>query len=392
MSRSRFLLVGLLAGAGLFAGVVLLLLGRPASDPVPRAALSAVAALTGTDTAGYSRAFEPVPLNVPEDHGPHPDFRTEWWYLTGNLESEVGRPFGFQLTFFRNALAPTSAGRSSAWDTNQLWMAHFGLTDITGGRHLAGERFARGAAGMAGGQANPFRVWLGDWYIQGGPGEAFPMTLQASQDGARVELRIEPLKPPVFQGQEGLSQKGPDPGNASYYVSWTRLSLAGEVEIEGQTHRVVGTGWLDREWSTSALSVDHVGWDWFSIQLDDGRDLMFFELRREDGTIDPLNHGALVESDGSHRALRWDDVQVDVLDWWESSVDGTRYPSGWLIRIASASVELEIMPRLRDQEINLGFRYWEGAVTARGFDSSGPLEGVGYVELTGYAEGTERLR
>jgi len=392
MRLSRVVTVGVLAGAGLLAGVLLLVRGRPASDASPRATLSAVAALAGADTAGFSRALQPVPFRFPEDHGPHPEFRTEWWYLTGNLESEGGRPFGFQLTFFRNALAPTPAGRDSAWDTNQLWMAHFGLTDITRGRHLAGERFARGAAGMAGGESDPFRVWLGDWSLEGELGDAFPMNLQASQDGAAIQLRIEPLKPPIFQGEEGLSQKGPDPGNASYYVSWTRLSLSGEVEIEGQSHRVVGTGWLDREWSTSALSEDHVGWDWFSLQLDDDRDLMFFELRREDGTIDPLNHGVLVEPDGAHRALLWDDVEIEVVDWWESSVDGTRYPSGWMLRIASASLELEVTPRLRDQEMNLGFRYWEGAVTARGSDAAGPVEGVGYVELTGYALDAAPLR
>jgi len=392
MKPSRIVMVGLLAGAGLLAGVLLLVRGRPASDPSPRATLSAVATLTGADTAGFSRALDPVAFRFPEDHGPHPEFRTEWWYLTGNLESEGGHPFGFQLTFFRNALAPAPAGRSSAWDTNQLWMAHFGLTDIAGGRHLAGERFARGAAGMAGAESDPFRVWLGDWHIEGEPGDGFPMHLRAAEDGASIALRIEPLKPPVFQGEEGLSQKGPDPGNASYYVSWTRLSLTGEVEFEGQRHQVAGTGWLDREWSTSALSESHVGWDWFSLQLDDGRDLMFFELRREDGTLDPLNHGALVASDGSYRALHWDDVEIEVMDGWESPVDGTRYPSGWMLRIASEALELEVIPRLRDQEMNLGFRYWEGAVTARGSTAESPVQGVGYVELTGYARDAALLR
>jgi predicted secreted hydrolase len=395
----------------LLMGAVALLLGRSqeGSEGV-RATLSAAAAIAGGDTAGFARAVEPRPFVFPQDHGPHPAYRTEWWYLTGNLASEAGDPFGFQITFFRNSLAPEAAGRDSAWDTNQLWMAHFALTDVARGRHVAGERFGRGAAGMAGAEADPFRVWLGDWEIRrdppsaeagedaspvtwlpgSGPGVqeafAFPMRLRAEEDGARVDLRIVPLKPPVGQGDRGLSQKGPEGGNASFYLSWTRLEVTGTVEVDGAMHTVRGTGWLDREWSTSALSEDHVGWDWFSLQLADGRDLMFFELRRRDGAPDPLNHGILVEADGSSRPMGADAVALEVLETWASPLDGAVYPSGWRLSLPEEALDLRIAPRIRDQEMNVSFRYWEGAVTVEGTSGGEPVEGVGYVELTGYGE------
>ncbi len=395
----------------LLAGAVALLLGRTGDESQGvRATLSAAAAIAGGDTVGFARAVEPRPFVFPEDHGPHPAYRTEWWYLTGNLSSEAGDPFGFQITFFRNSLTPETVGRDSAWDTNQLWMAHFAVTDVARGRHVAGERFARGAVGLAGAVADPFRVWLGDWEIRREPPSlgvgmdtssvtwlpgtdpgveepfAFPMRLRAAEDRARVDLRIMPLKPPVGQGERGLSRKGPEAGNASFYLSWTRLEVEGTVEMDGSIHPVRGTGWLDREWSTSALSEEHVGWDWFSLQLADGRDLMFFELRRGDGAPDPLNHGIVVEADGSSRPLAADEVVVEVLDTWSSPLDGAVYPSGWHLSLPGEALDLRVIPRLRDQEMNVSFRYWEGAVTVEGTSAGEPVEGVGYVELTGYGE------
>lgn len=382
----RILLPLMLALVLLVSGIVLLLGWGEREGQGVRATFSAVGAIAGGDTAGFARAVEPRPFVFPEDHGPHPDYRTEWWYLTGNLESDRGEPFGFQLTFFRNSLSPAPVGRESEWDTNQLWMAHFALTDVARDAHTVGERFARGAAGLAGGEATPFRIWLGDWELRGVEDDAFPMDLRAEQDGTRVELRLAPLKPPVEQGDRGLSQKGPEAGNASFYLSWTRLEVQGTVEAGGLTHAVQGTGWMDREWSTSALSAEHVGWDWFSLQLDDERELMFFELRRRDGTSDPLNHGTLVERDGASRALAATEVEVAVLDWWTSPLDGARYPSGWRVRVPGEALDLKVLPRIRDQEMNLSFRYWEGAVTVQGTTSGRPVEGVGYVELTGYGE------
>jgi predicted secreted hydrolase len=352
-----------------------------------RATLSAVGAIAGDDTAGYARAVAPRPFVFPADHGAHPEFRTEWWYFTGNLEGEAGRAFAFQLTFFRSALAPRVPERASGWSTNQLWMAHFALTDEAGRTHRAWERFARGAGGLAGASSDPVTVWVEDWSGRGPEGGGFfPLRLQAREGDWALDLTLDEGKPVVLQGEEGLSRKGSEPGNASYYFSFTRMPARGAVVVEGVRHPVSGRAWLDREWSTSALGSDHVGWDWFSLQLSDGRELMFFELRRADGLADPLNHGALVEPDGRSRTLGGAEVELEALGSWESPLDGVRYPSGWRLRIPGEGVDLRLVPLLPDQEVMLSFRYWEGAVRVEGMGVEGPVEGMGFVELTGYGE------
>jgi len=393
------IVVGVLALALLLWGAFAV--SRPGSTGEGvRATLSAASALAGVgeDLEGFARAEGPRPFVFPDDHGAHPDFRTEWWYLTGHLDEEGGDgSWGFQLTFFRNALTPEPPSGASAWRTNQLWMAHFALTDVRRDQHVYGERFARGAAGLAGAEVAPFRVWLEDWVLesvlpatlgaeQGSPQAIFPLRLYAAQDNVRLELMLDGGKPPVLQGIDGWSRKGSEPGNASYYLSWTRMPLQGTVEVDGRRVSVRGQGWMDREWSTSALEEVHVGWDWFSLQLDDGRELMFFELRREDGGRDPWNHGTLVGVGGETRALGVDDVDVEVLGHWVSPLDGARYPSGWRLRVPSEGLDLTLTPRVRNQEMNVTVRYWEGALTVEGTDGGRPITGRGYAELTGYAE------
>jgi predicted secreted hydrolase len=385
--RSAALALALLVLGALAWGAVRL--AGPVGDGEVRAALSAARVLAGSDTAGYARAIEPRPFRFPEDHGPHPEYRTEWWYLTGNLEAADGRPFAFQLTFFRAALAPRAAPRRSGWNTNQLWMAHFGLTDVDGEWHRGAERLARGAGGLAGASAAPFRVWVEDWELEGGAEGLFPLRLRAREGDEALELTLEEGKPVVLQGRDGLSQKGTEPGNASYYYSLTRIPARGTVKVAGERIPVEGSAWMDREWSTSALGDEHVGWDWFSLQLSDGRELMFFQLRRRDGTPDTLGHGALVAPDGGWEVLSAGEVEVGVLDRWESPLDGTAYPSGWRIRLPGHGVDLTAEPRIRDQEMNLTFRYWEGAVRVEGRGVDGPVDGHGFVELTGYAEERE---
>jgi predicted secreted hydrolase len=382
--RSALLLILLHLAAFLLWGAWAL--SRPSSAPDPGPVLSAAGALMGGDTAGYARALEPRPFRFPEDHGPHPDYRTEWWYLTGHLDGEEGEAFGFQFTLFRSALAPTPPERASAWSTRQLWMGHFALTDVRSGVHLHEERFARGAAGLAGGETSRFRVWLEDWVLEGDPD--FPLSLVAMFEDGRggIELEVEEGKSPVLQGDRGLSQKGPEPGNASFYVSWTRMPLRGTVTLAGRSTSVTGEGWMDREWSTSALGEGQVGWDWFSLQLSDGRELMYFELRRQDGTLDPSNHGVWVEPDGSYRPLSPDEVTLEVTGTWVSPRGGTRYPAGWVLRVPSEGVELRLVPRVPDQEMNVSFRYWEGALEVTGTSRGVPVTGRGYAELTGYAE------
>jgi len=360
------------------------------TDEVPapdRARLSLVETLAGSDTVGYERALEPRPFDFPADHGPHPGFRTEWWYVTGNLTADNGRDFGFQFTIFRNALAPSVPGGSSAWSTNQAYMGHFALTDAGAGRFHAFERFARGAAALAGAQRDPLRVWIEDWEVgAAGPG-TFPLRLSAAQDGVALELELSAGKPVVFQGELGLSQKGPEPGNASYYYSLTRMPAAGTVTVDGTTFEVDGLAWLDREWSTSALSEGQVGWDWFALQLEDGWDMMIYRLRRADGAADPLSDGVLIDPNGLRVPLEWGvDVVVDATGSWTSPIDGAVYPSGWRITVPDRGWDLTVEPRIQAQELDVSFRYWEGAVAVTGNGEGGvPVEGSGYVELTGYA-------
>jgi len=377
-------------------------LAAPPGDREVRAVLSPVGMLTGADTVGYARAEEPREFRFPDDHAPHPGYRTEWWYVTGHLQAEPpddARKFSFQLTFFRAALAPEKPDRESRWSTNQLWMGHFGLTDELAGEHWGAERLARGAAGLAGAApggtpgpveasrpdgAAPLRVWVEDWSLEGAEDGSFPHRLRAQDRGREVDLILGEGKPPVLQGEDGRSRKGAERGNASYYYSLTRLPAQGTVAIDGVTFQVRGEAWMDREWSTSALSEHHVGWDWFSVQLSDGRELMFFELRRRDGQADPFDHGSLVHPDGAWETLSARDVEVTVLDHWTSPVDGAPYPSGWRLQAPDRGIDLRLDPVVRDQEMNLSFRYWEGAVRVEGAGPEGPVTGRGFVELTGY--------
>ena len=358
-----------------------------------RARLSLVETLAGSDTAGYARALESRVFDFPADHGPHPDFRTEWWYVTGNVTSESGRDFGFQFTIFRNALAPTPPQSPSAWATNQAYMGHFALTDVAGGRFHAFERFARGAGGLAGAEAEPLRVWLEDWRLDATSSTTFPLRLQARGSGVELSLDLDAGKPVVFQGDRGLSQKGPEPGNASFYYAHTRMPATGTVVVSGDAFAVEGEAWLDREWSTSALADGQVGWDWFALQLNDGWDMMIYRLRRADGSAGPLSDGVLIDPDGVRVPLEWGvDVGMEETGAWTSPIDGTEYPSGWRIRVPDRGWDLVVEPLIRGQELDVSFRYWEGAVSVEGAgEGARSVQGRGYVELTGYADGSESM-
>lgn len=370
------------------------------------ASLSVAEAMGGADTTGYARALEPRAFVFPRDHGPHPDFRTEWWYVTGNLESAAGRRFGFQFTLFRNALTPDPLESSNPWASRQMYMGHFTVTDVQTARFHAFERFTRAGGGLAGSRADevaPFEVWLDDWRIDGppDPAQSWPMRLRAADSGLSLDLALTPLKPIVLQGDRGLSQKGPEPGNASFYYSFTRLEATGRVVLDGDSIDVTGLSWLDREWSTSALSEGQVGWDWFSLQLDDGSELMLYDLRRADGTPSAESEGVRVSADGEVTRLAGTDYTLTPTDTWTSPIDGAVYPSGWRIDIPRLELELEVEPVLRDQELDVTVRYWEGAVDVRAWQGAGrelrsggargpgsePIRGRGYVELTGYAGG-----
>jgi len=333
----------------------------------------------------FDRAYGPRPLSFPEDLGAHPDFQTEWWYYTGNLATKDGRHFGYQLTFFRRALVPPQDGqpRESIWRTDQVYLAHFAITDVQSDRHRAFERYSRGSAGLAGAQSHPYQVWLRDWSVV--QDEKGTYHLHADQDGWIIDLTLEDTKGPILQGNQGYSQKGPQPGNASFYISQTSLETGGILQTDEGQFSVSGASWMDHEFSTSALSEDQVGWDWFALQLDDGSELMVFNIRKVDGSIDPYSSGTMIYPDGSTRSLTRDDFRLEVQETWRSPESGANYPSRWKIVVPSERLELEIQPYIANQELNLRYEYWEGAVSLRGERKGNPVAGNGYVELTGYA-------
>ncbi len=337
--------------------------------------------LGGEIEPGFARAITPRTFHFPEDHGAHPDFRNEWWYFTGNLEDTDSRRFGYQLVIFRTALTPEALPRRSAWATNQIYMAHFAISDIEAGHFRYFERFARGALGLAGATTDPLRVWLEDWQIQGT--EDGGWHLRARADGHALDLRLSPRKPVVLQGAAGLSRKSERPGHASYYYSQTRLATRGTLTLPSGAFTVAGLSWLDREWSSSALAPDQTGWDWFALQLDDGYDLMFYRLRRKDGSMDPASSGTLVDPAGRARHLRQEEVRLEALGHWRSPRGG-RYPLRWRIAVPSHDLALEITPLLEAQELDVAVRYWEGAIAVQGRHAGRPVSGRGYMELTGY--------
>lgn len=333
--------------------------------------------LSGYDISGFKRVQMPRDFKFPKDFGPHPEYQTEWWYYTGNLVDSSGRDFGYQLTFFRRALSSYEVDRESEWASNQIYFAHFALSDIENGEFYSSERWSRSALGLAGAETMPFRVWIDDWSVQG-EGKSFK--LKATDGSISINLLLKPAKPVVLQGDKGLSQKSQEPGNASYYFSQTRIDTSGRVIIDGQEFEVRGLSWLDREWSTSALGENQEGWDWFSIQLNDGREIMLYQLRLKDGGIDNYSSGSIVNQNGDLTPLKAADFEIEVLDTWKSSKTGIDYPSKWRISIPGHDIELNVVPLLQDQELLHSFIYWEGAVKISGEGFSGK----GYVELTGY--------
>src|SRR3569832_693235 len=282
----------------------------------------AVNLLSSADITGYARAFAPRSFIFPADHGPHPAFRQE--------------------------------------------------------------RNSRAALGLAGAEAQPFRGWLEDWSVTGAP--TLPMTLHAATKEVALDLRLTSDKPLVLQGEQGLSQKGASPGNASYYYSYTRMPSTGTLRVGKETLAVMGASWMDREWSTSALERGQAGWDWFALQLGSGEELMFYQLRRRDGTTDTHSGGVWVDAAGATRPITRDEFHLEVEREWRSP-DGARYPAAWRVRVPALQLDVRAQPYLADQEIKQRFRYWEGAVAVQGRRGDDEVSGSGYVELVGYGGG-----
>jgi predicted secreted hydrolase len=357
----------------------LLLSACDAQPPGTAPAIRVDEAMGTRPDPGFARAFQPREFQFPQDHGAHPDFATEWWYLTGNLHSEDGRRFGYQLTLFRVGLQPGEAVKDSSWRSNQVYMGHLAISDIAGEQHYSAERFARAAADLAGARALPFEVWLGPWSLRADDSGLFPLVVEAQHEEMGLLLQLQAGdKPMVLQGERGLSRKSATPGNASYYYSYTRLPTSGELHIGDTQFSVQGDSWMDREWSSSALDKDQVGWDWFALQLEDGRDLMFYQLRNKQGGAHAFSRGSLVQQDGSVRSLHPDQVILTPVRYWQAD-DGTRYPVSWRLQVAEFQLDLEVQALLDDQLMDHSVHYWEGAV-----DVSGSHRGQGYLELSGY--------
>lgn len=353
-------------------------------QPGIRASLGAVEAVNADGAEGFARVLAPRPFSFPRDHGPHPEYQTEWWYYTGNLQTADGRRFGFQLTFFRRGLTPEPLERASTWGASALYMAHLAVADVQDGRFYAFDRFSRDAAGLAGATGDPFRVFLDDWSVEGSGPAGMTMRLRAAEADIALDLTAISRKPPALQGEAGFSQKGAEQGNASYYYSLTRMETAGTLRIGSAVHAVQGWSWMDHEWGTSALEGDAVGWDWFSIQLDDNRELMWAQVRTPTGVS--YSFGSFVDSDGTLTALDPARVALEVRDTWRSPRSGAVYPAAWELTVADLDLQLTITPRLADQELAVAVVYWEGTVAVSGTQAGQPLSGSGYVELTGYAE------
>jgi len=332
-------------------------------------------------TEGFELATKPRIFSFPSDHGPHETFKTEWWYFTGNLDTKEGRHFGYELTFFRTALSSKPQERKSKWASKNIYMAHFAISDVKNRDFYAFDRFSRDGLSLAGEQT--FKIWLEDWVVLR---ENKLMTLSASEKNVSINLTMSENKPVTLQGNNGLSMKGPSRGNASYYYSCTRLNTEGIIKIDNNNFHVHGLSWMDREWSTSTLEENQIGWDWFAIQLSDGREVMYYQIRKKDGSAESLSNGTLINIDGSGKFLSLNDVKLQVIDYWKSSDGKAIYPSEWYLNIPKEKLELHIIPYMPDQELNLTVRYWEGAVKVTGTWQEKNISGNGYVELTGYSQ------
>ncbi|MGC8485501.1 MAG: lipocalin-like domain-containing protein [Candidatus Baltobacteraceae bacterium] len=350
--------------------------------------LVAFQALPASGTQTWQIARAPYRFAFPRDHFAHDNYRTEWWYFTGHLRAVDGRRYGFELTFFRFGLRPhpyrVKPGRS-AWHGAQLYSAHLAITDIDGKHFYYAERSARDALGMGFASRRRLLVRVNGWSLRGTSAIEPTMELRAANGGNAIDLRVVPEKMPVVEGPGGISRKGPCASCASHYYSFTRLRASGTLRVGGRTERVGGIAWMDHEYGSDELSVGQVGWDWFSIQLHDGRELMLYRLRERDGATTPQSSGTLVSRSGRPTYLPLRDFHITPTGYWRSPHTHVRYPSGWVVRVAGIAAPLRLIPVLKDQElVGRQATYWEGAV--RVVDAStGRRLGQGYVELTGYA-------
>lgn len=358
-------------------------------------------AATPPPSTTFKQALPGYTYSFPRDHGSHPNYATEWWYYTGHLQARDGRRFGFQLTWFRTALAPRIE-RKSAWAARDLMFAHFALTDESGKRFLFSDRIGRANLGLNGADANSKmpRVWCGDWQLQFGEPRGQNQTLRAAaQSDAKatqgvkfaLSLSQQALKPPAIHGEKGVSQKSAGVGRASHYFSFTRLQTQGTLQIGDEKLQVVGQSWFDHEFGSGQMASNQVGWDWFSLQLSDGRELMLYRLRLRGGGTEPFSSGTIVEKDGRTRHLKLSDFQLTPGQTWHSPQTGADYPLNWKVTLPHEKMTLVVDAVLPQQELrpvrsSRKLAYWEGSVRAKGQQNGKPITAQGYLEMTGYAQ------
>jgi predicted secreted hydrolase len=322
----------------------------------------------------------------PRDHGNHPEFKNEWWYFTGNLTAADGREFGYQVTFFRRGVMPRDADiiPLSHFVTSSVKFAHFALSDISGSAFYFFQKLSRGAFGEAGFGECQRLAWIEDWSCTLGDDGAF--RIEAKADNLSLELTLKPAKPPVIHGENGVSKKGEGEGRASHYYSFTRLLSEGVLRMGKQEFAVSGLSWFDHEWATNPLAANQIGWNWISVQLDHGSELMLYQFRTENGEPDPGSSGTFVDANGVVTPLAEPDFGLEPIETWSSSQSGGRYPVKWRITIPRLQMDLEVSAALKDQELRLKpIVYWEGSIRAEGAVGGSSVKGSGYLEMTGYA-------
>jgi predicted secreted hydrolase len=330
-------------------------------------------------------------FEFPRDHFSHPNYQTEWWYYTGNVHAVDGHRYGFELTFFRQGerlSANAAESEDDVWRPDQLYLAHLALSDLDGHSFYHSERLNRAGPGLAGANLSDARYWNGNWQVRWTALSSASQQLTAVCDRFALRLDLQPLKPPVIQGQDGISRKGPLPGQASHYISFTRLAATGQLQKKGLAIEVSGTAWMDHEFFTEPSDSNLAGWDWFAIQLGNNEELMLYRLRKKFGEVNPYSSGTHIDSHGQMRFLRADDFSLTPGETWRSPNSGARYPVAWQIRVPSLQLVLAERTELNDQELwsqqHNSPSYWEGAVTYSGTLRGRSIDGVGYLEMTGY--------
>ena len=338
------------------------------------------------DPFGFKYALPGYQYSFPKDHFSHDDYKVEWWYYTGNLKGKNEREFGFQLTFFRVALDHSqNESDSSRWRLRDIYFAHMTVSDIENKKFYFFERLNRSGLGNAGAESDRFLVWNEDWVLTK---KEETQHLRAVERGFGLDLNLKPIKSLVMHGKDGISKKGNEKGNASHYFSFTRMKTWGKIYLNEQEFEVSGTGWMDREFSSSQLNKEQVGWDWFSIKLDNQTELMLYRIRVKNGSTEPFSSGTIVFEDGSNSHLELKDFSVKAISTWRSEKTGAVYPASWIVTVPKYELSLKIIPDFSDQELyqlrSIAGAYWEGSVTVTGVSDDKSVNGKGYVELVGY--------